>query len=74
MKAKNWYSVVNSLIMIGATAANAKMLVIVNATRLLRSQLVEQVRTMGATVDSPLLWMRSMQFCEMPRILFTELL
>lgn len=59
--------------MIGVSAANANILVIVNATRLLRSQLVEQVRTMGATVDWPLLWMTSMQFCEMPRILFTEL-
>lgn len=61
------------LMMIGASAVNAAMLVIVNAIKLHRSQLVEQVKTIGPAFDSPPLWIVSMTFCEIPMILFTEL-
>lgn len=57
----------------GASADNAEILVIVSATRLQRSQLVGQVKTIGPTFGSPLLWITSMVFCEIPIILFTEL-
>lgn len=64
---------VNLLIMIGASAANAEILVMVSAARLLRSQLVAQVRTIGPTFVSFFLWTRSMTFCDIPIILFTDL-
>lgn len=59
--------------MIGTSAANARILVMANAVRPLRSALVAQVSTTGPTLGSPLLWMTSMTFCEMPIILFTDL-